>query len=332
MKICVFGAGAIGGHLAARLGAGGHEVCIVARKAIVDVVRSRGLTLISGAAQIHSSVRAFETAEEAGEQDLVIVTLKATATATLGNGLEPLLSADTPVLFIVNGFPWWYPYGQKTESAALPTLTFLDRGGQLIRSLGHARVLGGIAHSGNAVSEPGRVVNSTPGNNRVWIGEIDGQHTKRVQDVADILNLADVSTTVEADIRSAVWKKLMRMNIANMPICLLTESPLGVMTKNPRLFELARGIASEGLEVAKAYGYGFEWDFDTSYSRMLQESAEHKSSMLQDFESRRALEIDATLIATQLFARKKKIATPHIDTVTALVIQKAVNAGLYTAQ
>ena len=173
MKLCVFGAGAIGGHLAARLAAAGHEVSVVARGANLAGIRERGLSLHAGTEVVRGPVRASDRAEGLGAQDAVFVTTKATALGAFAEAAAPLLSADTRVVFVQNGIPWWYARGLASGRPAPPDLSRLDPGGRLARAVAPQQVIGGIVYSSNDIVAPGEVHNHSPGRNMLVIGAPD---------------------------------------------------------------------------------------------------------------------------------------------------------------
>src|SRR3954468_5631732 len=162
MRICVFGAGAIGGNFAARLAAAGNEVSVVARGAHLEAIRAKGLTLIAGDKKIVAKVRASDKPSELGRQDAVISTLKATGLAALAESVGPLLGPDTPVVFAQNGIPWWYGHGLAKSRPPAPDLSRLAPGGALAKAVGLHRTLGGAITSPNHVVEPGVVVHEQP--------------------------------------------------------------------------------------------------------------------------------------------------------------------------
>src|SRR5438876_6510664 len=170
MRVCVFGAGAVGGHMAAKLAAAGNEVSVVARGAHLAAMRERGIKLLHGEATIHGRVRAAERSSELGAQDAVFVTLKANMLGTFAEQSAPLLGRDTLVVFAQNGIPWWYD----------ARLERLDPGQRLARAVGPERVVGGVLYSANEILEPGVIENHVPGNNMVVIGRPDREETPAV--------------------------------------------------------------------------------------------------------------------------------------------------------
>src|ERR1700722_12913435 len=170
MRICIFGAGAIGGHFAVRLALAGHDVSYVMRGAHLAAVKAKGLTLRVGDAEFTAKVKASDDPAALGAQEVVISTLKATGVASLADALKPLLREDTPVVFAQNGIPWWYDIGLSADHPPPPDLGFLDPGGRLRAAIPKARIVGGVIFSANEVIEPGIVENLTPERNRLLVG------------------------------------------------------------------------------------------------------------------------------------------------------------------
>jgi 2-dehydropantoate 2-reductase len=332
MKIAVFGAGAVGGHVLARLGAAaqaaGIEVSAVARGAQLAAINERGITLWIGAQRYSSHIRATDRPESLGVQDVVFVALKSSVLAAAAPGIVPLLGPDTAIVFAMNGIPWWYLYRCPETGVPRPDLSLLDPGGVLERTIGLERVIGCMINSANEVVEPGVIRNSPGTLNKFTLGEPDGTVSRRVAAISAAFERAGVAAPISTDIRVEIWDKLLR-NLSTSPICALTGEPIGVIGRHDELFGLAKALMAEGLATARAHGITPEVTVERAYGR--RPNTPHKSSMLQDFERARPPEIDGILTAVQAFARAADVATPHLDTVTALVIEKARKAGLYPA-
>jgi 2-dehydropantoate 2-reductase len=327
MKTTIFGAGAVGGHLAARLGAAGADIAAVVRGAQLAAIRERGITLHIKDERYHARIRATDRPEELGHQDLVIVTVKSSVLPQLASSIATLVGPDTSVVFAMNGIPWWYLYRAESEAPA-PDLSRLDPGGELAREIGHERVIGCMINSANEVIEPGIIRNSPMTKNKFTLGEPDGTLSSRIQAISAELERWGLEVPITQSIRAEIWDKLLR-NLATSPICALTGEPIGVVGRHPELLALSQGLMREGLAVAKAHGVDVEDNFKSSYGT--RPTSTHKSSMLQDFERGRPPEIDGILTSVQAFARAADIATTTIDAVTALVIEKGRRMGLYPA-
>jgi len=327
MKTTIFGAGAVGGHLAARLAAAGADVSAVCRGAQLDAIRERGVTLHIAGERYHARIRATDRPEELGHQDLVIVAVKSSVLPELASSIATLVGPETAVVFAMNGIPWWYLYRAETAAPA-PDLSRLDPRGALARAIGLERVIGCMINSANEVIEPGVIRNSPMTKNKFTLGEPDGTVSRRIQAIAAELERYGLEAPVTQTIRVEIWDKLLR-NLATSPICALTGEPIGVVGRHPELFELGRNLMREGLAVAKAHGIDVADNFTNSYGT--RPTSTHKSSMLQDFERGRPPEIDGILTSVQAFARAADVPTPTVDAVTALVIEKARRMGLYPA-
>lgn len=330
MKIVVFGAGAVGGHVAARLGAGaaaaGLEVAAVARGAQLAAIEARGLTLWIGEQHYSARIRATDRPETLGVQDLVFVALKSSVLPSAAPGLAALIGPETSVIFAMNGIPWWYLYCRPDNGLPRPNLSRLDPGNVLARAVGRERVIGCMINSANEIVEPGVIRNSPGTLNRFTLGEPDGTVSPRVEAISAAFERAGVAAPVTTDIRAEIWEKLLR-NLSTSPICALTGEPIGVIGQHPELFQLSKALMTEGLATARAHGIEPAVDIERAYATRT--NSRHKSSMLQDFERGRPPEIDGILTAVQAFARAAEVPTPQVDTVTALVIERARKAGLY---
>jgi 2-dehydropantoate 2-reductase len=330
VKIVIFGTGAVGGHVAARLAAGataaGIEVAAVARGAQLAAIRERGLTLWIGEQRYSARLRATDRPDELGRQDVVFVTLKSSALPAAAPAIAPLLGPDTSVVFAMNGIPWWYLYRSPANGLPPPDLSRLDPEGALARCVGLERAIGCVINSANEVVEPGVIRNASFTQNRFTLGEPDGAVSSRIVAIAAAFERAGIPAPISRDIRADIWEKLLR-NLSTSPICAVTGEPIGVLSRQPELFALARALMAEGLATARAHGIDPGITVETAYRTA--PTTAHKSSMLQDFERGRPPEIDGLLTAVQQFARTAGVATPHLDALTALVIAKARRMGLY---
>src|SRR6202171_3299801 len=190
MRICIFGAGAVGSHFAVRLALAGHEISCVMRGPHLEAVKGRGLAVRGGDAPFTAKVKASGDPADLGPQDVVISTLKATGVGALATGLKPLLREDTAVVFAQNGIPWWYDLGLPQNHPAVPDLAFLDPGGRLRAAISKERIVGGVIFSSNEVVEPGIVANLSPDRNRLLIGECDDRASERIERLRAVLEQA----------------------------------------------------------------------------------------------------------------------------------------------
>ena len=322
MKLCVFGAGAVGGHIAAKLAAAGNEVSVVARGAHLEAIRARGLKLLHGDETILGRVRAAASASELGAQDAVFVTLKANLLAAFAEQCAPLLGRDTAVVFVQNGIPWWYD----------ARLTRLDPGGRLAKAVAPERIVGGVAYSANEIVEPGVIDNHVPGNNMIVIGRPDKKETPLVRELRAALAAADMASPPLADIRQSVWSKLAQ-NLWTSTLCTLTQSTVREIQDNPELKPIAARAGEEARAIARALDVAIErvpHRPKGGPSGQSSSGAAHKPSMLQDYERGRPMEVEAQLVAPLELARLQKVHTPTLDFLVPLVTAKAAAKGLYT--
>jgi 2-dehydropantoate 2-reductase len=322
MRICVFGAGAVGSHFAVRLAQAGHDVSCVMRGAHLDAVRANGLTLRVGDETFKAKVRASSDPAELGPQDAVICTLKATGLPSLAASLQPLLGDDTAVVFAQNGIPWWYDIGLPAGHPAVPDLAFLDPGGRLRAAVPRERIVGGVVFSSNEVIEPGVVANLSPERNRLLIGECDDRPSERVAKLRAALNAASIDSPDVAQIRETVWSKLLT-NMSMSVLCLVTGLTARAVRDDadlagivPHLLDEANGIAQHYIPAVKRVTRSGP-------------APDHKPSILQDYELGRAMEIDVLVRAPAAFARAAGLSTPTLDMLGALATRQAREKGLY---
>jgi len=326
LRFCIFGAGAIGGHFAVRLAAAGHDVSVLARGAQLEALRAGSATLVSGGERVSAQVRASDRPAELGAQDIVLLTVKATALGEAADGLAPLLGADTAVVFCQNGIPWWYGLGLAAERPRPPELSRLDPGGKLARAVAPERVVGGVVYSANEVTAPGAVENHTPGRNMLVVGAVDDRESAQVAALRAALEAAKLHSPATGDIRQAVWNKLV-LNLASSTLCLLAEDTVAGIGADPALAALLERIRAEGRAIATAHGISVE----NAPRRPggAPSGAAHKPSMLQDFERGRPMEIEAQVMAPLAFARAAGVAVPAFEMAAALAAHKAAARGLY---
>jgi 2-dehydropantoate 2-reductase len=328
MRLCIYGAGAVGGHLAAKLAAHGHEVGVIARGRNLAALRESGIKLRHGDREIAGRVRAAEDPAELGAQDLVIVALKANALAGFARNCAPLLKSDTPVVFAQNGIPWWYAIGLSAARPAPPDLSRLDPDGALRKAIEPRRIVGAVVYSANDQVEPGRVVNHTPGNNMVVLGECDDRNSPALAKVRQMLEAADISSPASADIRQVLWNKLVS-NIGTGTLCLLAGATVADVRRGA-LGKVSDQVMAEVRAVAKAHDVDADGAPRRPSGGPSSGPIAHKPSILQDYERGRPMEIEAQLAMPLAFGRTANIATPILDALAALAVHKAAAKGLYT--
>ncbi|MGA7808135.1 2-dehydropantoate 2-reductase [Bradyrhizobium sp.] len=324
MRICIFGAGAVGSHFAVRLALAGHDVACVMRGAHLDAVKARGLTLKVGDAEFTAKVKASDDPAALGVQDLVISTLKATGISSLATGLKPLLGADTPVVLAQNGIPWWYDIGLSADHPPPPDLSFLDPGAQLRAAIARERIVGGVIFSANEVTAPGVARNLSPERNRLLIGECDDRAGERIARLRAALEAAAIESPVAPRIRETIWSKLLT-NMSMSVLCLLTGQTARAVRDEPALRDVIPRLLDEANAVAQHYCPEVKRVTRTG------PAPEHKPSILQDYELGRAMEIDVLVRAPAAFARAAALSTPMLDLMAGLAIQKARDKGLCSA-
>jgi 2-dehydropantoate 2-reductase len=324
MKICVYGAGAIGGHVAARLAKGGADVSVVARGPHLAAMQDRGLTVTSPDETFTVPVRATDDPRTLGVQDAVIVTVKAPALPSVAAGIGPLLAPDTPVAFVMNGIPWWYfhSHGGPMDGRQLPRL---DPDGALWTTVGPQNAIGGVVYSACTVTAPG-CIEVGGRHNRITLGEPDGRNGARLDRIATALREGGWRIEVTERIRDAVWSKLM-LNLYSGLLGIVAGAPLRSAMTEPACADAARRLVAEGSAIAEAMGCPVETDVE----RLIAPGSQiaHTPSIVQDLQLGRPMEIDALYVVPLEIARHAGVPTPTLDLMVALARQRAIQAGLY---
>ncbi len=315
MKFCIVGAGAIGGLVGARLAMAGHEVSLVARGEHLSAIRSHGLTYRApDSRETRLRLPASDRPEDFGRQDAVLIALKAHSIAPMLPRLVPLLAAGTPVVTAINGLPWWYFYGAGGAHDGR-CIQCLDPEEAMRRALDPSHVLGCVVHAAAEVIAPG-TVNHTGGRDFIF-GEIDGRMSERTRSLADAFTGAGLEARITARIRDEIWTKLIG-NLSVNPISALTGARIGEVLDNPELCALARAMMAEGMRVADAYGARISVTIEERIA-LGRKVGGAKTSMLQDIEKGRPLELDAIVAAVIELGRRAGVETPSIEAVTALI-------------
>jgi 2-dehydropantoate 2-reductase len=314
MRICIYGAGAIGGHMAAKLAMAGADVSLVARGPHLEAMQASGLTLIEGGERRTVKVAAAANPADLGGQDYVVVTLKAHQVPGVVELMQPLLGPETCVVMAVNGVPWWYFYQLKGDYEDR-RLASVDPGDVQWNGIGPERVLGCVVYPAAEVIEPG-VVQLVEGD-RYSLGEPSGERSERAQKLAKALQDSGLKAPVRPKIRDEMWVKLWG-NLSFNPISALTGATLDVLCTDPGTRDVARRMMLEAQAIAEKLGVRFPIDVEKRLDGGAAVGA-HKTSMLQDLERGRPLEIDALVSAVQELGRVVELPTPTIDTVLALI-------------
>ena len=326
MKICVFGAGAIGGYMGVKLAQAGADVSLVARGPHLAAMQANGLTLIEeGGDETVVSVTASDTPADLGVQDYIIVTLKAHSVPPIVEKIQPLIGPNTTIVSGVNGVPWWYFHkiGGEHEGTRLESV---DPGNAQWDGFGPDRVLGCVVYPAAEVTRPG-VVKHIEGN-RFSLGEPDGSKSERAVALSQALSSAGLKAPVRPRLRDEIWVKLWG-NLSFNPISALTHATLDVLCTDPGTRAVAKGMMLEAQEIAEKLGVKFPIDVERRIDGGAAVGA-HRTSMLQDLDQGRPMEIDALVGSVQELGRVVNVPTPTIDTELALVQLRARTAGLYS--
>jgi 2-dehydropantoate 2-reductase len=315
MKICVVGAGAIGGLLAVKLQHAGEEVSVIARGPHLAAIKANGLKLIEeGGNEIVAPVKVTDRIAEAGHQDLVILGMKAHQVEAVVVDLKQLYGPETMVLTAQNGIPWWYffKHGGPFEGRQLQSV---DSNGAIAANLPIERVIATIVYPAAEIVQPG-VIKHIEGN-RFSLAEIDNSETPRIKQVSETLKKAGFRSPVVSDIRAELWTKLWG-NLSFNPISALTHATLEDLCRYQPTRDLVAEMMREAQTIGEALGIRFRIPIEKRIAGG-EAVGKHKTSMLQDVEAGRALEADALIGSVIELGRITNISTPHLDTVYALV-------------
>ena len=323
MKVCIYGAGAVGGNIAVNMAAAdAAEVSVVARGPHLAAIRERGLTLRSGGKDTTVKIPATDDPRTLPKQDLIIVGLKAQSLPAAANSLAGLLAPEGCVLFLANGLHWWWRHGLEAPSSARPGakqhLPLLDPEGALWNHLGPGCALGGSVYSGNEISEPGVVVHTYL--NDWGLGEPTARPgdapTPRLQRVVDLFLASGLKARVAPDIRRELWNKLIRVG-SQSAVAALTRLNNLQLGEDADLAALRRRYINEALAVALAQGCDLRGTFNID--ELVGPAPPHRPSMLQDVLARRPIEVEAQVGQLQAFAHELGVATPVIDIILPLL-------------
>ena len=324
MKVCIFGSGATGGYLGVELARAGAEVSLVARGAHLEAIRRNGLKLLIDGEERIAHAPATDNPKELGPQDYVVIGLKAHSIPGAVDQIAPLLGNDTAVVTASNGIPYWYfhDHGGPFRNTVLQTV---DPEGKQWQVLKPERAIGCIVYPATEVVEPG-VIKHVYGN-KFPLGEPSGERSERVERLAALMTAAGLDAPVLDRIRDEIWLKLWG-NLCLNPISALTHATLDVICGDPGTRAVARAMMTEAQAIAERFGVRFRVDIERRLNGAGRVGA-HKTSMLQDLERSRPMEIDALVAVIQEMGQLTGVATPTIDTVLALVRQRARIAGLH---
>jgi 2-dehydropantoate 2-reductase len=324
VKICVVGAGAIGGLMGARLALAGEEVTLISRGVHLDAIRQKGLKLIekNGSEHVAGNVKATSKLSEPGTQDIVVLTLKAHQIEPIAREIPGLFHGKTMVVTTQNGIPWWYfqKHGGEFEGRRVEAV---DPYGNLLSSIEVERILGCVVYPAAEIVFPG-VIRLIEGN-RFPVGELDGCESERAKAVSATLVRAGFKSPVVKDIRSEIWLKLWG-NLSFNPMSALTHSTLVDICQFPLTRQLAADMMTEAQTIANKLGVQFRVSLEKRIVGA-EKVGKHKTSMLQDIEIGHPIEIDALVGAVIELGRLTQTPTPHIDSVYACVKLLAKTLG-----
>ena len=321
MKICVFGAGAVGGLMAAWLQRSGHDVSVVARGAQLEAIRRAGLRIRSKGKVESFQVRGESDPAKLGPQDYVLVTVKAQSLTDVAAAIAPLLGKDTSVVTAMNGVPWWFfqklRNGERLES--------LDPGGALSRAMPVERIVGCVIHLAASTPEPGLVQHNMGA--KLILGEPGGGNGARTKRIAEALAAAGFEIVVSPAIEKEFWVKLIG-NVSFNPVSALTMSTADRLIQNEEVKQYLVEVMREVLAIGRAVGVDAEIDPEARID-MARVLGPFKTSMLQDLEAGKHLEIDGLLTGTLEIARKAGVRAPFTESLFGLIRARAQSTGQY---
>jgi 2-dehydropantoate 2-reductase len=314
MRIAVVGAGAIGGFLGGWLSAAGEDVTFIARGANLEAIMAHGMRVIGedGVEVTSKGARAVRTMRDAGPQDAVLLTVKAHQVAAIAGDVHHLMSADTTIVTMQNGIPWWYFHKHGGEFDGRPVLA-ADPDGTIARLIDSNRVIGSVVYPAATLVSPG-VVQVVEGR-RFTLGELDGSESERIKAISSALTKAGFKAPITSDIRGEIWLKIWG-NLSFNPISALSHATLDDLLQFPLTRELSIAMMREAEAIANTLGIRFRVGIDKRLAGAEKVGA-HKTSMLQDVEAGKPLELDALVGAVVELGRLTQTPTPHIDAVYA---------------
>jgi 2-dehydropantoate 2-reductase len=324
MKICVYGAGAVGGLIAAWLARSGEDVSVVARGAALDAIRAGGLRVRSGGKIETFAVRADSAPAKLGAQDYVVVAVKAQSLAEVASRIAPLVGAGTSIITAMNGVPWWF-FDRLRFGEGSQRLESLDPGGGLRRAMPTERLVGCVIHLAASTPEPGLVSHNM--GRRLILGEPGGRNTERTRGIAEALSAAGFDITVSDFIEKEFWVKLLG-NVSFNPVSALTLSSADRLIQDPQVKAYMVQIMREVLAIGRAVGVDADIDPEARID-MARQLGKFKTSMLQDLEAGKPLEIDGLLAGTLEIAEKAGVQAPFTQSLFGLIRARAAASNQY---
>lgn len=323
MKVCIFGAGAMGGYIAVKLAQTGHAVSVVARGAQLDAIKAKGLTLHQGGMRYHARPKAAADPAAIGPQDYVFLAVKAPALPAVAAQLAPLIGPETAIVTAMNGIPWWFFDGFGKFHGT--TFDSIDPGGVLAKALPPERIVGCVLHIACSVPEPGVIVHNSQ--NRFFLGDLDGKTSPRLAAIVEAMKQSGMEAEARPDIRRDVWVKLLG-NMTYAPVSILAQTTNDKMAQNAGV----RRVFTAMIEEANAVGAHYGLASDMSVEQRIDLGGSlvgFRTSMLQDFDKGRPVELDTIVRAVIDMGRMAGVPTPVLDTVYSLAAQRAEVAGIY---
>jgi 2-dehydropantoate 2-reductase len=313
MRIAIVGAGAIGGYVGAHLANAGEEVTFIARGANLEAIRANGMRVIEDGAEVVGRGAAFEHPRDAGPQDAIVLAVKAHQVTALAPELHHMMDADTRLVTMQNGIPWWYFQRHGGPLDGTP-IRAADPDGTIARAIDPARIVGTVVYPAGLLSAPG-VVHMVEGR-RISLGELDGPVLPRTQEISEVFTRAGLKAPVVDDIRTEIWIKVWG-NLSFNPISALSHATLGSLLQFPLTRQLCRDMMQEAAAVAGKLGITFRIGIEKRIAGA-ERVGEHKTSMLQDVEHGRGLELEALIGGVIELGRLTDTPTPHIDAIYAV--------------
>ena len=325
MKICIYGAGAIGGWIGVALAQAGERINVVARSATLDALQRNGLSLVRGDERLHVPVHAVASPTEFGPQDLVVVAVKAPALAGVAAQIAPLIGPDTIVLTAMNGVPWWFLEGGFGGTLAGSRLAAVDPDGAIAAAIPASHVIGGVVHASCSLDAPG-VVRHHFGN-RLIIGEPAGGASPRVTELAALLTRAGIECSVSPQVQKDIWFKLWG-NMTVNPISALTGATTDKIMSDDLVLGFISAVMLEAKEIGARIGIAIT-DSPEDRHAVTRKLGAFKTSMLQDVEAHRAIELDALVSVVRELGQLTTVPTPFTDALLGLARLKGRELGLY---
>ena len=324
MKICIYGAGAVGGFIGAQLAHAGYAVNVVARGSTLDALRSNGLRLQSDDVFLAEKVHATDDPAELGVQDLVIVAVKATAMVQVAQRIAPLIGPETVVMTAMNGVSWWFFEGFGGEHAGT-RLASIDPDGSIAAAIPSRNVVGCVVHGSFSLNEPGFVRHGF--GKRLIVGEPDGNDSARVRGLAQLLGKAGLDIEVSRSIQADIWFKLWG-NMTMNPVSAITGATCDRILDDPLVNRFCLDVMVEAARIGAKIGCPITQSGE-SRNAVTRQLGAFKTSMLQDVEAGRAVELDALVSAVREIGQKVGEPTPNIDALLGLARLHARVRGLY---